>query len=192
MFITDEGLNGLRVHVANERNEVWAGTLDIMLLREAGVVVAERACACTVDGGTTKAFDAEDLLGGFYDTAYAYRFGPPSFDLAVATLRDETGNTIATAVYTPTAFEPRPREANVHVTAAPLHDEWWTLRVNSEQFLYAAHVDINGFVAEDNYFHVVPGREVTVRVRRNGDVQQPRGCLEAINLASPARVEVGG
>ncbi len=91
VWTTDEGLNGIRVHVANDRPEPLRATLRIALERDGGQQpVAEAAVPIEVPPHTTVERDAETLLGRFADAAYAYRFGPPGHDAVVVVL-DQPG-----------------------------------------------------------------------------------------------------
>jgi beta-mannosidase len=189
LAITDEGLNGVCLHVVNERREPWSGTLELTLLRDGATVVAERERAVTIDAGTRTAIAAEGLLGGFYDTAYAYRFGAPSFDIVAAALRDGSGEYVSRAVHFPVPFDPRPA-ANTVSAVASSDADGWLLTIRASRFLYAARLDVPGFAPSDNYTHVLPGRDTRIRLRATGDAPPPRGFLEALNLSAPVRIEV--
>jgi beta-mannosidase len=91
VMITDEGLDGLHFHVVNETERPLAGTLELALLRDGRVVTAQARVGCQVDPRGLATFGSEELLGGFHDTAYAYRFGPLVHTVVAATLLDDTG-----------------------------------------------------------------------------------------------------
>jgi hypothetical protein len=56
--------------------------------------------------------------------------------------------------------------------------------------VYAVHFDVDGFVPDDNYFCLMPGREKRLRLRAAAD-EPPAfsGYVEALNLAEPVRIE---
>ena len=61
----------------------------------------QAARAVTLAPRSSRTIAACDLWGAFYDTAYAYRFGPPSHDVTVATLARGDGTVIAQAFHFP-------------------------------------------------------------------------------------------
>ncbi|HXT14047.1 MAG TPA: hypothetical protein VN706_00360 [Gemmatimonadaceae bacterium] len=188
--ITDEGLNGIRLHVVNERRDAWNGAVSLMLVRDGATIVAERSLECEVAASTTASFDAEEVLGGFHDTAYAYRFGPPAFDVAIAALRNVDGSFAANALHFATALDVRPTDATLAVETTRAGDDTWSVRLESDRFLYGVRFDVRGFAPDDNYFHLAPGREHRVQLRRTSDAETPRGYVEALNLRTPARLEI--
>jgi beta-mannosidase len=77
VWIVDEGLNGLDVHVANDRPDPVDGTLAVALLREDGTSGESAALELSVPADGHQVVGVEALLGRFADASYAYRFGPP-------------------------------------------------------------------------------------------------------------------
>jgi beta-mannosidase len=185
VVLTDEGLNGVYAHVVNETGEPFAATLELTLLRDGQVVVARASAPCDLAPRAKQSFSAEALLGGFYDTAYAYRFGPPKHDVTIATLL-ANDVAVAEAFHFPLASEPRRAAANVTADAAR-DGEGWRVTLQSDRFLHAAHIDAPGLVADDDYVHVAPGRAKTLRLRGDAALD---GYVEALNLADAVRIAV--
>lgn len=77
VWIVDEGLNGLDVHVANDGPEPVAGTLEVSLLRENDAPGESASLELSVPAHGHRTIGVEALLGRFADASYAYRFGPP-------------------------------------------------------------------------------------------------------------------
>ena len=94
VWMTDEGMGGYAVHVANDRPEPFEGSVAIVLSRrgtridggERAVSVPPRACWSG---------DAETIIGRWVDIGYSYRFGPPAHDLVMAELRRADGTVAA-------------------------------------------------------------------------------------------------
>src|SRR5206468_1487591 len=97
--LTDEGLDGLHVHVVNETAMPFSGQVEIVLLKDRNAVVARRRVSCRLEPRTTRTFASDELLNGFYDVGYAYRVGPPKHDVVVATLFDETDQVVSEAFH---------------------------------------------------------------------------------------------
>jgi len=96
--ITDEGLDGLHLHVINETAEPLNGYVELLLLKDSHVVVARKEISCQLPRRARQTFESDDILDRFYDVSYAYRFGPPKHDVVIATLYDEQHNTLSEAV----------------------------------------------------------------------------------------------
>jgi beta-mannosidase len=191
VVFTDEGLDGIHAHVVNESSEPLSAKLELTLLRDGHVVVARAATPCEVPPRSITTFESDALLGAFYDTSYAYRFGPPNHDVAIATLFGPRGDVIAEACHFPQASEPkRVAGAAVVAEAQVAGENTWDVRLESDRFLYAAHFDAAGFVADDNYFHLAPGRTKCVVLRSTAGAQKLHGYVEALNLDDTVRIVV--
>ncbi len=100
VLLTDEGLNGLSVHLVNDRRHRRVGRLVWSLFSgEHCLETAERGVAVPARGGTT--VSSSSLFDGFRDVTYAYRFGPRHHELVVARLLDEEGSVLSRATYLP-------------------------------------------------------------------------------------------
>src|SRR5262249_48179778 len=98
LLLTDEGLNGLAVHVINETSEPMRATLRLACFKDGNLTVREAEQTVTVAERSALRLSSGTLLPAFFDITYAYRFGPPAHDLSVAWLTDAiTGELIADA-----------------------------------------------------------------------------------------------
>lgn len=86
VWVVDEGLNGLDVHVAHDGPSPLTGTLEVALLRADGSVAETCAAEVSLPPHGHAAYGVEALLGRFADVSYAYRFGPPQHDKVRARL----------------------------------------------------------------------------------------------------------
>ncbi len=91
VWIVDEGLNGLDVHVANDGPDPLTGTLTVGLLREDGSLGESAEVELGVEAHGHHVAGVEALLGRFADVSYAYRFGPPQHAGVVARLVSGSG-----------------------------------------------------------------------------------------------------
>jgi beta-mannosidase len=124
-----------------------------------------------------------DLFGAFFDTTYAFRFGPPSHDVTVArlTVRD-SGALIAEAFHFPLCRTRAFHDAEI-VASVLQHDGHWFLDLHSDRLAQSVQVDFEAYRAEDDWFHLAPG--VTRRLRlhpRAGTTTEtvPAGQIKAI------------
>ena len=86
VLLSDEGTNGLDVHVLNESETAVTLSLDLACLRDGRQPVVSGSREIEVPARGALSIPATDLFGAFFDTNYAFRFGPPSHDFVVATL----------------------------------------------------------------------------------------------------------
>jgi len=77
VWILDEGLNGLDVHVAHDGPSEVDMALVVELLREDGSAVDRAETGWRMEAHGHRVESVEAMLGRFADVSYAYRFGPP-------------------------------------------------------------------------------------------------------------------
>jgi beta-mannosidase len=191
VFISDEGCNGLAIHVVNESAERCVATLKLTLLRNGHVVVTESTREMVLEPHSNVELAANELFEGFYDLSFAYRFGPPAFDVAAATLKiaDEV---VSTAVHLPVPAASL-NKCDVGITAvAEAEDETFKLVLKAQKFARFVSVHVDGFMSDDQYFDLIPGTERIVRLRAKMTSVAPtlRGVVSAMNGFTPVQIEM--
>lgn len=83
--LTDEGLNGLGIHLINETAETVRAQLSLRCLKE-GAVVMRRERDVELPPRSNRTLSSAELIGSFFDITWAYRFGPPPLDVTVVSL----------------------------------------------------------------------------------------------------------
>lgn len=184
LLITDEGLNGLHLHVLNETDRPLRAHLNVACLRDGRTPVREARREVEVPPHGAELIAATALLPEFFDMAYAYRFGPPFHSVTAAWLADaETGELIADA-YHFTRKQLPPREALGLSAELVRDDDGWTLRLGSLALAQYVHVEDEHYRAEEDWFHLPPGIERRVRLIPFTDgAPAPEGEVRALNLA---------
>jgi beta-mannosidase len=182
--MTDEGLDGLHVHAINETPEPFRGTVEVLLLKDEHIVVGRQSTSLEVPPRDRRALSVDEILGTFYDVTYAYRFGPANHDVVIATLFDEERRTCSEAFHFVERREPTLLpDIKVELNVAGGGDESYQVNLSSNRFLHGVHVSADGFLPDDNYFHLSPARAKTVCFRplraKHAEFQ---GYLEALNL----------
>jgi beta-mannosidase len=191
VLLTDEGGNGLCIHLVNERAEALRAQLELAAYRTDGVRVAHARQEIEMPARATLAWEAAALLEGFMDLTYAYRFGPPPHDVVVATLFDASGHLIAEDFYFPLGHSAqREGDIGLEARAAQLADGGWQLLVRARHT--ARHVQIRApyFEASDQYFHLAPGVERTLALVALKPGVALRGVVHASNVSHPSRIHV--
>ena len=190
VVLTDEGLDGVHIHIINESEHPLNTSMDLTLLRDDQIVVARVTKECNIDGRSTLTLIADELLNGFYDVSYAYRFGPQNHDVVVATINDNAGNTINDAYLFP-GQRKLIKHRNINLITSVSMEEGgnYVLSVQSDTFLQAVHFDVSGFLPNDNYFHLMPGMKKLILFERDSEVEKKfRAYIEALNLDEPLKI----
>lgn len=191
LSLSDEGGNGLGVHVVNDLATPLHGNLEITLYRFGEVEVARGAQHISLEPRSAIELNAASFFEDFLDVSYAYRFGPPSHDAVVAILRGANGAVLARAMYFVPGL-PNAREMDVGISAELRLEEngAYALLIRTQKLAQSVHVDIEGFLADDNYFHMAPGEErrITLRALDSITEKAPRGAIHALNSAKSATV----
>ena len=199
VMVSDEGLNGLIIHVLNEGAEDRQLELELTVWRDGDVSVAMGKRSLCVAGRGSQSLSAVELLGYFLDLNNAYRFGPATCDSVVATLTDAAGRQSGQAI--PVArdfyFPAGPSIGTSPVFSTGLQAEAFmidentaTVTVVSRQLSQSIFFDVPGFHADDEYFHLPPGSKTQVTLRGNGSHKVLAGSVHAVNAKSPARIEL--
>jgi beta-mannosidase len=96
IWMTDEGMGGYAVHVANDGPDPLEARVSVALTR-GGRHVDGGTSAVHVPPRSTWTGDVETIIGRWVDVGYTYRFGPPSHDLVTAELRLNDGTLVGSA-----------------------------------------------------------------------------------------------
>jgi beta-mannosidase len=190
VIISDEGLNGLDIHVVNETSQQIAPLLMISLLN-GSVQTGETARRLLVAAHSTTRLSADDLIGTFTDISYAYRFGPAGHDTVVATLLDpDSGALLAQAFHFPTGLAAPRATARLSARVERVNERSHAVFVSTDELALAVSIDAPGWLISDNYFNIAPNseRRIVVTATRDGTVLA--GRISALN--SDSRLSLRG
>jgi len=164
IFLSDEGVNGIDIHVVNDAPAPFRGDVRLTLYRDGSTAVDAGHATLEVPARGRTRLAGDMLLGRFTDVSGAYRFGPPGHDVVMAELREAGLDTIRASDLLlphglPAHSVTRPGLSGrvVHLTANELG-----LELESERLAYGVHIESRGWMALDNYFHIAPGGKATV------------------------------
>jgi beta-mannosidase len=193
LLVSDEGLNGLRVHVVNDTADPWQGSIRIELFARGEVPIDRGETEISVEARGASTLEASAFFDGFRDISYAYRFAPPAHDVVVTTLLSTAGDELARSVHLPLgqarALEP---DVGLAATATPGLDGGWDLAISTRRFAQWVRVEIPGFQPTDSWFHLPPASTQSVRLTPDVSSSVPRGHVRALNSQTAARVVLAG
>ncbi len=194
--LTDEGTNGIAIHVVNDRPTALDAVLELGLYRDGALKVGGGSHEISVAAHDAIERNAVALLDGFVDVGAAYRFGPASHDLVVSTLRDGEGTVLSQALHLPAGW-PTARERDLGLAARleAVDADTFALHVDTQRLALAVRVEAAGFTRSDDYIHVVPGIGQAIRLTRASGAGAPAGApprvtLHPLNCVTPTRVSL--
>ncbi|WP_107989064.1 glycosyl hydrolase 2 galactose-binding domain-containing protein [Breoghania corrubedonensis] len=183
--LTDEGTNGLAIHTINETADERNLILSIACLREGRTPVVSGRRELALAPRQSMEIAATDLFGAFFDTTYAYRFGPPSHDVTVARLSDPaTGESVAEAFHFPLGFPHAQTALELGVGVEGNERDGWRMRLTADRFAQSVHVADENFRPDDDWFHLAPGTEKVILLTPRDDTVSgatPQGLVAALN-----------
>ncbi|MDB6087231.1 MAG: beta-mannosidase [Gammaproteobacteria bacterium] len=196
VFISDEGGNGLSLHVTNEQAAPLEAVLELTLYRAGETTVGTGSRPLTIAPRETLELNAGELFEGFVDLSYAYRFGPPQHELVVATLRAAGDRAVISEAFHFVLGLSAAREADIGLTATAVAraDSAFDLKIATRRFAQSVWIEADGFVADDAYFHLAPGTEKTVLLQRapREPERALRGRIHALNALNSTKIELQG
>ncbi|CAM2138359.1 beta-mannosidase [Pararobbsia alpina] len=186
LLITDEGLNGLHLHIVNDRPTPLRARLELASLRNGETPLLQAGIDVDVEPHSSKRINASAVVGRFFDFTYAYRFGPREHDVTIATLHDRlVPHVLDTAFHLPerTLGEPVDTGLTARVER-DVTDHGWVLVLSATRFARMVQIVDPHYIAEDNFFSLAPARERRVRLTsKDASAGAPSGTVRALNGA---------
>lgn len=181
IWTTNEGLNGIDVHVSNDRPESLNATLHVSLYRFEGKRIAGSHIAVTILGHSATTFGAEEILGRFIDASYAFRFGPLGHDLVVASLHTDNSDFPMSRTFRFSSSPPQSRspmsELGLRGEARPLNDGRVEVILQSRSFAWGVKVTSRNCAVDDNYFSIEPGGKHRIEILSSNDKGIPENVV---------------
>lgn len=160
VMLTDEGTNGLDIHLVNDGAETRSLRVELTCLGEGVLPVASGALEVDLEGRGTRRLPATDLLGAFFDVTHAFRFGPPSHDCVHVRLVDrQSGETVDEAFHFPLGRAALRRDATITARVEEAEDGGFMLVLSTDRLAPSVSIEDANYLPEDNWFHLAPGAE---------------------------------
>ncbi|MBC3885703.1 glycoside hydrolase family 2 protein [Undibacterium griseum] len=184
VFFSDEGLNGLTIHIVNDRPAVFTGWLELHLYRNGSQRTASQRIAIQLSGHSSQMLSADALLPHFSDTAYAYRFGPAGHDLASTHLYPADAGSPVSSDYHFCLGQQAFLETDPGLSAEFTPDDAHSgiLTLETRRVALAVCISAAGATADHNFFHLAPGIRQSVRLTTTADTLPAAVTLKALNM----------
>lgn len=191
--LVNERLNGFQAVLTNETDAPLFGELIVSCLRDGKNLVAEGALRVEVAARGQTELNVETVIGRFIDATHSYRFGPAGVTIVVAELlaegRPELEPLRAFAFPVDLACL-ESDDLGLIATATALADGFYRISISAQSFAYGVCVSAKGFRAEENYFHLVPGKAHGVVLRPLREQSRLSGFVKAANCSKSARITI--
>lgn len=189
--LTDEGLDGLAVHIINDTAMDRTLLVTLTSLRDGHVPVIDAKATVEIAARSSRKISATAITGSFFDFTYAYKFGPPAHDVTFAAMHDAaTGEQLCEAWHAPCGRSPIQRELGLCAVLRCRDDGGWSLEVSARRHAQSVHIVDRHFRPDDDFFDLNPlnPRQISLvpRDRFAADVS-PQGEILALNSSSIAR-----
>ncbi len=194
IWTTEEGLNGVDIHAANDRPQPLQARLRVALYKngEQKIQEAEREIAIAARGAVR--IGVEEVLGKFVDASYAYRFGPPGCDLIAASLHREPGDAPFAQTFRCPAGRAAARvpiaELGISGQLRPAGGGSFELLLCSRKFAQGVRVSAAGATFSDCYFGLEPG--IARRITLRWSSAAPPGPLTLTAVNAEGRLTIQG
>ncbi|MGV8937227.1 MAG: glycosyl hydrolase 2 galactose-binding domain-containing protein [Allorhizobium sp.] len=167
VLLIDEGTNGVDVHLINETAQSQHLEIEVLCLRDGQQTVANGKRAVELPARGKQKIACTDLFGAFFDTGYAFRFGPPSHDVTVARLRDvASGTLICEAFHFPQGHTAAFHDSMIEARVVQENGSWFA-DLSTDRLAQSVHIELDAFSTDDDWFHLSPGptRRIALRAR---------------------------
>ena len=168
VLLTDEGVNGLWIHLHNEQPREEPVELELSAWLGGDVRVVHGHKALTLPARGAQSLSALDFLGAYFDLTHACQFGPRVCDAVVVTMKGANGLSAQAVYFCGGLHTTQESDVGLSAQATLLDPHTAVVTVKSQRFAYGVHFDVPGFQADDDFFHLPPGSEVRVTLRSTG------------------------
>jgi beta-mannosidase len=188
VLLTDEGLNGLVAHVHNDLPNEFEGGLHARLFGAGGNLIAQHDSKVAISANGSRALSVDAMFDGFRDLTYAFRFGPPTYELVSVNLVDRNDQVLSRSFHFPAGHQRAiSSDSGLSVSVSKVGG-YADVKVSSRNLARFVNIDLPGWIAEDAWFHLAPGDERVIRCRQRTNPAKS-GQVRALNSFDAASLE---
>ncbi|WP_420997525.1 glycosyl hydrolase 2 galactose-binding domain-containing protein [Cupriavidus sp. 30B13] len=191
VLVTDEGLNGIHLHLINEGAAPRAVRLQLQCWRDGETALLDVTRELCLAPRSTQRVSGAELAGAFFDFTYAYRFGPRMHDVVRAALYDPAdGALLSQACYLPERSAAALEPPELAVEVAHEEGDWW-LTISARRFARWVHIEDVAMRPEQDWFHLAPGSRRRVRLLPEAGIAAADGGRRSVGLPDTAPIPMG-
>ena len=188
LSISDEGTNGLYLHLVNDTPRAFSGQLTLRCLKDGKIPVIEAMREVTVAPHAGLSIGAFALFDRFFDAGHCYRFGPAPHDTVHAMFAAGDSDRPQEAFH----FLGPPTSAVDQTIGAVLGEDDAGFFLDLQATTATRFVEIadDAFLPDDNYFHLAPGHRKIVRLApplHSSGYVRPSGRISALTLSGDVK-----
>ena len=195
VWTTDEGLNGIDIHVANDLPAPLDAIVRVALYRHGEQRIASAETTIQIPARDARTFGLEQILGRFVDAAYAYKFGPPGHDVIVVSLHESSEAPAFAQTFRLPSGPPRQQPiADLGLAAQTSLTEDGTIRlsIGARRFAWGVRANAPGWLPDDAYFGIEPGTTRQILFRPIDSAKSPSALnVTAANAEGRLRIAIG-
>lgn len=180
VLLTDEGVNGLAVHLVNETAAPVTAALRLAVFGEEPGAVIDVRQPVELAPRSAEERSAYGLIGRFFDLTYAYRFGPRAHAATLAQLIADDGAVLSQAMQFAPGVGAWDSGGEVAAALDGAGDRW-RLTLTAQRLQRYVHIADAGFRPLDDGAPLTPGEPRVIElVRREGSAaERPEGEILA-------------
>lgn len=178
----DEGLDGLAAYLIHDGETALDCRLKISLFTEEGRTLEENEQIHTLQPRSTQRVSVDYFLGRFVDSSYAYKFGPRQFIACHLALYTKDGALVEQKTYAqPEVTQTVSPHIELTASAKKLSTFEYEIIINTNQPAFYVVLDIDDFLPNDNYFHLMPSTIKRIVIKSQKPNTKPYGRVYALN-----------
>ena len=189
VFLTDEGVNGLWIHLLNEQPRDESVVIELTAWQGGEVLVVQGRLAMTLPARSAQSLSSLDLLNAYFDLTHACQFGPMLCDAVVVSLKGQRGLSAQAFYFVGGLKTTQEPDVGLHAQAIFVDRYTAVVIVKTQRLAIGVHFDVPGFQADDDYFHLQPQSEIRVTLRSAGH-QTFSGQVIAANSVRQMSIEL--
>ena len=191
ILISDEGVNGIDLHILNERPTGISVIIRLKCLNNSSIPIIELDKLVLVEARDSVTISSYTLIDGFFDITRAYRFGPAEHKVtAVSIVCPDSGNMLSQAFHFPTGRDLPIEDIGLDAEILYLNN-LWIIKIKTKLFAQSVSLDIDGYLPDDNWFHMTPNNERIIKlVPITNSRHSPNGKITALNSKKTYFLEV--
>lgn len=192
VLLGNEALNGYYVHTHNELDCNLTVIVEAVCYKAGNIVVASGRRTLELNARQSKAESLTLWFDGFMDFGFCYRFGPAIADCIYLKMQTTEGISLAETYAFPAGLANFPNyDLGLQVDAKFSENGDVQLDISCRKLAVALYFDVDGFIPDDAYFHLVPEQTKSICFRSvDGRKKGFYAQVNAINGHEPVSVSM--